>query len=93
MFGVFRGQSDCIVPAYLRGQQLSLPPSVGIQDLINQGLLKRTAVAGFTANGEDVSVSLTADFTNPQDTLLRIRLQDGSQCIALVDGSVKEVSR
>jgi hypothetical protein len=77
--------------ANLKADGQAVPSSVALQQLVAKGLLRPADVSGFA--GMDVTVSLVADYANPQDVLLRIRMQDGSQSVALADGSVQLVSR
>jgi len=67
------------------------PTTVALQDLLAKGLLTPADVSGFA--GMDVTVSLTANEMHPTDILMRVRMQDGSQFVALTDGSVQELPR
>ena len=68
-----------------------VPETVALRDLIAKGLVSPADASGFA--GMDVTVSLTASDRNPQDVLTRVRMQDGSQIVALADGSVQRASR
>ncbi|MGD0744839.1 MAG: hypothetical protein ABSA45_06760 [Verrucomicrobiota bacterium] len=68
-----------------------VPASVALQDLVSKGLLNPADVSGFA--GMEVTISLTASDRRPQDILMRVRMHDGSQMVALADGSVLEVPR
>jgi len=68
-----------------------VPTTVALQDLLAKGLLTPADVSGFA--GMDVTVSLTANEMHPTDILMRVRMQDGSQFVALTDGSVQELPR
>lgn len=63
-----------------------VPATVSLHNLMAKGLLKPEDASGFS--GMDVSVSLTTKATGPQDVLMWVRMQDGSQIVALTDGSV-----
>jgi len=75
----------------LRAHGQAVPATVALQDLLARGLLSPADVSGF--GGMEVTVSLTANDRNPQDILIRVRMQDGGQIVALADGSVQEVPR
>ena len=75
----------------LKAHGLAVPATVALQDLIAQGLLTTADVSGFA--GMDVTVSLVHADRSPQEVLMRVRLQDGSQIVALEDGSVQQVPR
>ena len=75
----------------LQARGLAVPATVALQDLIAKGLVVPADVSGFA--GLEVSVSLTASDSNSHDILMRVRMQDGSQIVALADGSVQRVSR
>jgi hypothetical protein len=68
-----------------RGQPL--PPSVSLRELVSGGYILARDVRAF--DGMDVTISLTADETHPQDVLIRVRLSDGSVIALLTDGSVQ----
>ena len=68
----------------LHGQVV--PATVALHDLMAKGLLRPDDVSGFS--GMDVSVSLTANASQPHDVLMRVRMQDGSQIVVWTDGSV-----
>jgi hypothetical protein len=69
----------------------NLPSSISLQELIAKGFLKREDVSAF--DGMKVTVYLTVDDTNPQAVLMRAQLSDGSQIVALADGSVQTVAK
>ncbi|MBI2925656.1 MAG: hypothetical protein HYY24_08125 [Verrucomicrobia bacterium] len=82
------------IQAYARDLKASgatVPASVSLQELIARGLLKADDVSGF--RGLEVTVSLTADETRPQEILLRARLPDGHEVAVLADGSVQQLQR
>jgi hypothetical protein len=53
--------------------------------------LKREYVSAF--DGMEVTVYLSVNDTAPNAILMRAQLTDGSQIVALADGSVQEVAR
>ena len=75
----------------LRAQGLPVPATVSLPDLLANGLLTRADVSDFA--DKEVTVSLTADKMHPNEILMRVRMQDGSQIVALADGSVQELPR
>jgi len=75
----------------LRAQGLPVPATVALQDLLAKGLLTPADVSGFA--GLEVTVPSTANDMNPNAILMQVRTQDGSQIVALADGSVQELPR
>jgi len=75
----------------MKSQNQTLPPSVSLQELITKGFLKHEDVGAF--DGMEVTVYLAMDETTPQAVLMRARLSDGSQIVALADGSVQQVAK
>lgn len=75
----------------LRAQAAPVPATVSLQDLVDRGLLAEADVAGFA--GLDLNVSLAVDETRPQEVLIRARLPDGQEVVALADGSVQQLRR
>ena len=72
----------------LKRQGMEVPVSVSLKELIARGLLSEGDVSGFS--GMEVSVNLSADESRPQDILVRARLPDGAEIVALGDGSVQQ---
>lgn len=72
-----------------RGQ--ALPASLTLQDLVNGGYLSTNDVQAL--NGADVTFYLTASNRNPQAVLVRMRMPDGRQIVALTDGSIQQLPR
>ena len=77
--------------ADLKGRGLTIPSTVSLQELINHHFLSASDVSGF--NGMDVTVNLSADYSRPQDILIRARLTNGQEIVTLADGSVQQLSR
>ena len=75
----------------LQVRGLAVPATVDLRDLVAKGLVNSADVSGF--DGMQVTVSLAASIGNFQDVVMRVRLQDGSQLVALADGSIQAVSR
>jgi len=75
----------------LHAHGLPVPATVALGELVTNGLVQPDDVSGFA--GMEVTVSLTATGSNPQDVLMRVRLQDGSEMVALADGSVHAVAK
>jgi hypothetical protein len=72
-----------------KAQGVPVPASVSLKELISRGLLTDSDVSGFA--GMEVTISLTANETRPQEALVRARLTDGHEIVLLVDGSVHQV--
>jgi len=72
-----------------RGQ--SLPAAVSLRELVSGGYIAANDVRAF--DGMDVTISLTADETRPQEILIRVRMPDGSMTAVLADGSVQGLPR
>jgi len=70
----------------LKAQDVPVPASVSLHELIARKLVTEADVSGF--EGMEVSVSLTADESRPQEVLIRVRMPDGHEVVALADGSV-----
>lgn len=68
-----------------RGQPL--PATVSLRELIRGGYIAASDVRAF--EGMDVTISLKANETKPQEILMRVRLPDGSVTALLADGSVQ----
>jgi hypothetical protein len=75
----------------LKTKGLAVPPATTLEELIARGLLSPADVSGF--NGMEVTVSLSVDPSRPQDILMRARLRDGHEMIALADGSVRVMTK
>lgn len=69
-----------------------MPESVALDVLIRRGFLNSNDVSAF--EGMDVAVSIAgADETRPQSVLARARMADGTEIVALGDGSVQQLKR
>ncbi len=77
--------------AGLTTQGVPIPASVSLKVLIDRGLLSEADVSGFA--GLEVSVSLSANESRPQEVLVRARLPDGREIVALADGSVQQMPK
>jgi hypothetical protein len=75
----------------LRAHGQAMPESVELHDLLAKGWLQADDVKGFA--GMEVTISLTVDESHPQDVMMRVRMQDGSEVVTLADGSVQSVAR
>ena len=69
----------------------ALPASVSLRELISGGYIAASEVRAF--DGMEVTLSLTADETKPQNILIRVRLPDGSVIAQFADGSVHQLPR
>ncbi|HOY58299.1 MAG TPA: hypothetical protein PK640_09215 [Verrucomicrobiota bacterium] len=70
----------------LRAQNAPVPASVSLRELIARNLVTEADVSGLADT--EVTVSLTADESRPQEVLIRARMADGHEVVALADGSV-----
>jgi hypothetical protein len=68
-----------------------LPSSVTLQDLVGGGYVSTNEVRDL--DGADVTFYPTVSESDPQAVLVRVRMPDGSQTVALSDGSVQSLSR
>ena len=68
-----------------------LPSSVTVQDLVSGGYISAGEVRDL--GGADVTFYPSASESDPQAVLVRVRMLDGSQTVALADGSIQSVSR
>lgn len=68
-----------------------LPASISLQELIGKGYLKHEDVSAF--DGMQATVNLNVAETDPQAILIRAQMSDGSQIVALADGSVQSISK
>jgi hypothetical protein len=68
-----------------------VPSSVTVQDLVSGGYISAGEVRDL--GGADVTFYPTVSESDPQAVLVRVRMSDGSQIVALADGSVGSVSR
>ena len=75
----------------LKSHDQTIPDSVSVDELIAQKLLRREDVSGFA--GERVTISLRLDESNPQAVLMRARMTDGNEIVALADGSVQQIEK
>jgi hypothetical protein len=76
------------VYAEIRKEQgLPVPNSVNLRELISSGLLTEADVLGF--NGIQVDISIPNAEIGPQQVMVRARMADGYELVALGDGSVQ----
>jgi hypothetical protein len=68
-----------------------IPPSLTLHDLVSGGYLPAKDVRAF--DGLDVAFYPTAGGNNPQAVLGRLRMADGTQMVALADGSIQQLPR
>jgi hypothetical protein len=71
----------------LRQRKLSIPPTVPLQALIDQGLLQSADVGPF--QGLDANISLTASSDSAHTVLMRVHMPDGMDFVLLGDGSTQ----
>lgn len=76
----------------LRQQGVAVPERVALDVLIRRGFLNSNDVSAF--QGMHVAVSIAgADETRRQSVLVRARMADGTEIVALGDGSVQHLKR
>jgi hypothetical protein len=69
----------------------TLPATVSLRELTNQGYLHAREVAAFA--GLETTIALLADESRPHEVLMSARFPDGAELVALADGSVQTVRR
>lgn len=72
----------------LEAEGTLIPPYANVQDLVGRGFLRARDIRAFS--GMVVTVSLATNLNDPNDVLMRARLPDGTEMVALADGSVRE---
>ncbi len=75
----------------LEAERTLVPAFANVQDLVRLGFLRPADIRGFA--GMEVTVSLATQLNGPTDVLMRARLPDGTEMVALADGSVQQVKR
>jgi Flp pilus assembly protein CpaB len=68
-----------------------VPSSVTLRDLESGGYISAKDVRAF--DGTTVTFNPAVSYTNLQAVLVRVRMQDGVQIVALADGSVQELPK
>jgi len=80
--------------AYTRDLQVRkqpIPKSVTLEELVALHFLQPREAEAF--RGFKATIMLTADASNPQGVLMRVRMPDGSEFVLLNDGSTQQVAR
>lgn len=72
----------------LRAEGKAIPAEAPLNQLVERGLLQPEDVSGFA--GFEVSVTLQPDANDPRQVLMRARMPDGGEIVALNDGSVQQ---
>jgi hypothetical protein len=72
----------------LRQAGTPIPLEVRLEELLAQGLLNPEDCSGFA--GMKLTVNLHVNATNLQQVLVRARMSDGTEIVALNDGSVQQ---
>jgi len=75
----------------LEKKGLPVPASVDLKELVAKDLLSRVEVKGF--DGMEVTISLIANETRPNESLIRVRMKDGTEVALMADGSIQQFSR
>lgn len=65
-----------------------IPASVNLRDLVARGRLLPGDISGFA--GMEVTATLAIAPNRPQEVLMRARLPNGDEMVALADGSVHQ---
>ena len=68
-----------------------VPAAVSLRELVSSGYFVPEDVRAF--DGMEVTISLTADETRPQDILIRVRLPDGTVLAGMADGSASQLRK
>lgn len=71
----------------LKARNVPVPAAVSLDELLARKLVTEAEVSGF--DGMEVTVSLTANASRPQEILIRARMADGHEVVTLADGSVQ----
>ena len=69
----------------LKGQPV--PETVSLAELTRAGFFSPSQAQAF--DGYEITVSLVADESRPQDVLMRVRFPNGDEVVVLCDGSVQ----
>jgi hypothetical protein len=72
-----------------RGQPM--PSSVSIRDLVGSGYISAEEVRDF--DGMDVTIYPMTSEAYPQSILIRVRMSDGVQIVAMADGSIQQLPK
>ena len=67
-----------------------VPVSVSLRELVSGGYIATNDVRAF--DGMEVTISLVNE-ADPQAVLIRVRLPDGTQVVAMADGSVQQLAK
>lgn len=81
---------DTAVQAFKRDRKAT-ESTVTLRELVSGGYLRAEDIRGLEE--QDVTVSLSADETNPQRVWIRVRASDGSDIVALTDGSIQRMAK
>jgi len=81
---------EAAVQAFKRDRKAT-EGTVPLRELVSGGYLRAEDIRGLEER--DVTVSLSADEESPQMVLIRVRADDGSDIVALEDGSIQKVAR
>jgi hypothetical protein len=81
---------DTAVQAFKRDRKTT-ESAVSLRELVSAGYLRAEDIRGLEE--QDVTISLSAEETSPQMVWIRVRASDGSDIVALADGSIQKVAR
>ena len=68
-----------------------MPDTLALRELVSGGFLAAEDARAF--EGMEVTFYLSADLTRPKETVIRVRLPDGSQMVMLADGTVQQTTK
>ena len=71
----------------LQAKAQPVPESVSLAELTRAGFFSPSQAQAF--DGYEITVSLVADESRPQDVLMRVRFPNGDEIVVLCDGSVQ----
>jgi hypothetical protein len=75
----------------LQAHKQPIPKSVTLEELVALHFLQPAEIEAF--RGLKATIMLTADASNPQGVLMRVRMPDGGEFVLLNDGSAQQVAR
>jgi len=75
----------------LQARKQPIPKSVTLEELVALHFLQPGQIEAF--RGLKGTIMLTADASNPQGVLMRVRMPNGGEFVLLNDGSTQQVAR
>ncbi len=72
-------------------EALPIPETLTLRELIASGFLATNDAVAF--EGMEVTFLMNADLSRPRETMIRVKMRDGSQLVLLANGEVQKVPR